>query len=73
MNLKLNRHLKQILKEIQRNQEIKNYNNLGGDTENDNKCYDKFHFLKSLFEQFNIVSSSSTNGVRLSVYLHSCR
>ncbi len=62
MNLKLNWNLKQILKQYQ---EIQNYNNLGGGTENDNKCYDEFNFLKSLFEQFNITSSSSTNGVRV--------
>ncbi len=36
MNLKLNWNLKQILKQYQ---DIQNYNNLGGDTENDNKCY----------------------------------
>lgn len=62
MNLKLNWNLKQILKQYQ---EIQNYNNLGGGMENDNKCYDEFNFLKSLFEQFNITSSSSTNGVRV--------
>lgn len=53
MNLKFNWNLKQIWKQYQ---EIQNYNNLGWDTENDKKCYDKLNFLKSLFEQFNITS-----------------
>lgn len=53
MNLKFNWNLKQIWKQYQ---EIQNYNNLGWDTENYKKCYDKLNFLKSLFEQFNITS-----------------